>query len=243
MACFIDGNLREAVTRLGRLAQLPVSRGEVLRFWSPRATRGHALAFLGRAADGLAEIGETLAGARTDGHRAIEAECLWRRAEALAALGQGPAAIESAEEAARVAGRLGHAEWTAAAHRGLGIACETAGLPGPAESGYRRALRAAEGSPFFRAWAAARLGALLARQGRPDEAAPYVKAALSGGSPLTRHEARWARAELLASQGDRDGCRTAAATALAQAQDAGFLILIPRLTELAGCREAASRRR
>ncbi len=235
MACFIDGSLSEAVIQLDRLAHLPVSRGEVLRLWSPRATRGHALAFLGRAAEGLAEIGETLAWARAAGHRAVEAECLWRRAEALAALGLAGEAIESAEEAARIAVRMGHAEWTAAAHRGLGIACETAGLGGRAESAYRRSLDAAEGIPFFRAWAAGRLGALLARQGRPGESVPHVHAARTGGTPLTRHEARWAHAELLASQGDREACRAAAAAALKEAREGGYLILVPRLSELADC--------
>jgi len=233
MAHFIDGRLPDAVTQLGRLAHLPVTPGEVLRLWSPRATRGHALAFLGQAADGLAEIDETLAWARAARHPAVEAECLWRRAEALAIVGRAGDAIGSAEESACIAARIGHAEWTAAAHRGLGIACEAAGLPGRAEAAYRRSLEAAEGIPLFRAWAAARLGAFLARQGRPSEATPHVRAALAGGTPLTRHEARWAHAELLASQGDDAACSAAAATALSQAQDNGYLLLVPRLGELA----------
>jgi tetratricopeptide (TPR) repeat protein len=234
MECFTGGRLRDAVAHLDHLAHLPVTPGEVLRLWSPRATRGHALAFLGQAADGLAEIEETLAWARAARHPAVEAECLWHRAEALAALGQGSRAIESATEAAGIATRIGHAEWTAAAYRGLGIACEAAGLPGHAESAYRRSLQAAEGMPLFRAWAAARLGACLARQGRPAEAAPYVQAAPVGETPLTRHEARWAHAELLASQGDDQACRATAAAALDQARDDGYLILVPRLRELAG---------
>ena len=234
MACFIDGRLPDAVTQLDRLAHLPVTPGEVLRLWSPRATRGHALAILGQAGEGLDEIDETLAWARAARHPAVEAECLWHRAEALAILGQADQAIESAKEAARIAARIGHAEWTAAADRGLGIACEVAGLPGRAEASYRRSLEAAEGIPLFRAWAAARLGAFLAREGRPGQAAPHVQAALAGGTPLTRHEARWAHAELLASQGDDAACRAAAATALDQAQDSGYLVLVPRLRELAG---------
>jgi len=164
----------------------------------------------------------------------VEAECLWRRAEALAALGRAADAIESAEQAAGIAAGIGHVEWTAAAHRGLGIACEAAALPGRAEATYRRSLQAAGGIPLFRAWAEARLGALLARQGRPGEAAPHVRAALAGGTPLTRHEARWAHAELLASQGDEQACRASATAALDQARDGGYLILLPRLRELAG---------
>ncbi|HEU5419357.1 MAG TPA: AAA family ATPase [Streptosporangiaceae bacterium] len=234
MECFTGGRLRDAVTHLGHLAHLPVTPGEVLRLWSPRATRGHALAFLGQPADGLAEIEETLAWARAARHPAVEAECLWHRAEALAALGQGARAVESATEAAGIAARIGHAEWTAAAHRGLGIACEAAGTGDRAESAYRRSLQAAEGIPLFRVWAAARLGACLARQGRPAEAAPHVQAALAGQTPLTRHEARWAHAELLASRGDEQACRETARAALDQAQGGGYLILMPRLRELAG---------
>ncbi|HEU5393014.1 MAG TPA: BTAD domain-containing putative transcriptional regulator [Streptosporangiaceae bacterium] len=233
MACFIDGRLPDAAAQLDRLAHLEVTPGEVLRLWSPRATRGHVLVFLGEAADGLTEIEEALAWARDARHPAVEAECLWHRAEALAAAGQTGEAIEAAEESGGIAARIGHAEWTAAANRGLGIACEAAKLSGRAESAYRRSLEAAEGIGLFRAWAAARLGALLARQGRPEEAAPHVRAALEGGTPLTRHEARWAHAELLASQGDDQACREAAATALDRARGDGYLILVPRLLELA----------
>ena len=234
MACFIGGRLHDAAAQLDRLAHLPVTPGEVLRLWSPRATRGHALAFLGQAAEGLAEIDETLAWAHAARHRAVETECLWRRSEALAILGRASEAIKSAEEAAGIAARIGHTEWTAAAHRGLGIACEAAGLPGRAESAYRRSLQAAEGIPFFQAWAAARLGACLARQGRTQDAAPHVHAALAGGTPLTRYEARWARAELLAGRGEGEACRGAAVAALEQARRGGYLLLVPRLRELAG---------
>ncbi|MGE5137428.1 MAG: BTAD domain-containing putative transcriptional regulator [Gemmatimonadota bacterium] len=233
MASFIEGRLRDAASQLDPLAHLAVTPSEVLRLWNPRATRGHALTFLGQAAVGMAEIEETLAWARAARHPAVEAECQWHRAEALSALGQASEAIDAAEQAAALAARIGHAEWAAAAHRGLGIACETAGLPGRAESAYRRSLQAAEGIPLFRAWAAARLGAFLARQGRPGEAAPYVRAALEGGTPLTQHEARWSHAELLASQGDT-ACNGTATAALDQARRDSYLILVPRLRELAG---------
>lgn len=234
MACFVEGRLREAVTELGQLALLPVTPGELLRLWSPRATRGHALTLLDQAVDGLAEVEAALTVARTARHPAVEAECLGHRAEALVALGRTAEGIESASEAVRIATRIGHAEWTAAGQLGLGIACEAAGLPGRAESAYRGSLGAAEGIPLFRVWAAARLGALLARQGRPGEAAAHVQVALAGGPPLTRHEARWAQAELLASQGDDQACRAAAAAAAAEADRDGYLILLPRLRELAG---------
>ena len=258
MECFTGGRLRDAVTHLDHLAHLPVTSGEVLRLWSPRATRGHApcLPRPGRRGpDG--DRGDPRL-ARAARHPAVEAECLWHRAEALAILGRAAEAVESAAESAGIAARLGHAEWTAAAHRGLGIACEAAGVHDRAESAYRRSLQAAEGIPLFRAWAAARLGAFLARQGRPGEAAPHVQAALAGGTPLTRHEARWARAELLAAQGGDEACHATAAAALGQARDDGYLILVPpaartrrpltRRTSCPashpqGCREVASRDR
>ncbi len=125
--------------------------------WSPHATRGHALAFLGRAADGLAEIDETLAWARAARHRAVEAACLWRRSEVLAIAGRTGEAIESAEESATIATR----------------------------------------------------------------------------TPLTRFEARWAHAELLASRGEDEARRAVAAAALEAARHGGYLILVPLLRDLA----------
>jgi hypothetical protein len=56
---------------------------------------------------------------------------------------------------------------------------------------------------------------------------------MTGGTPLTRHEARWAQAELLAATGDARA-RQAAASALRAAEAGGYLILVPRLRELAG---------
>lgn len=234
MASFMGGRLREAVTRLGHLAHIPVARDEVLRLWSPRATRGHALAFLSRPEAGLAEIDETLAWARAARYLASQSSCLWHRSEALAFAGRADEAAESAQEALAIATHMRHAEWTAASLRGLGIAWETAGRLDQAEEAFRRSLRAAEGEPLFAGWASARLGAFLARQGRPQEATPHVQAALASGTPLTRYEARWAHAELLAARGENQVCRAAAAEALQAAQNGGYLILVPRLRDLAG---------
>jgi hypothetical protein len=60
MMSFIAGRLREAVTQFGHLAHLPVTPEEILRLWNPRATQGHALAFLARPGAGLTEIDEAL---------------------------------------------------------------------------------------------------------------------------------------------------------------------------------------
>ena len=233
MGCFTAGLLREAVTQLGNLAHLPVTAGEMLRLWSPRATRGHALAFLAQAQTGLEEIDETLAWAKAARYLAIQSECLWHRSEALAFLGRASEAAESAQEALTIAIRIRHAEWTAASLRGLGIAWEAAGMPDRAESAFRRSLQAAEGEPLFAAWASARLGACLAREGRPQDAVVHVNAAMRLGTPLTGYEACWAHAELLAARGEDEACRAAAADALRAVQEGGYLILVPRLRELA----------
>ena len=233
MVCFIGGRMREAVTQLGHLAHLPVIQEEMLRLWSPRATRGHALAFLAQAQAGLEEIDETLAWARAARYLAAQSSCLWHRSEALAFLGRADEAAESAQEALTIATRIRHAEWTAASLRGLGIALEEAGKLDRAECAFRRSLRASAGEPLFAAWASARLGACLARQGRPQDAAAHVQAALTSGTPLTRYEARWAHAELLAARGEEEARRAAATEALRAVQAGGYLILVPRLRELA----------
>jgi len=234
MVGYMAGRLREASAQLANLADLPALPAEVLRLWSPRATRGHVLALLGDPQAGLAEIEATLAWAEAARYPAVQSECLWRRSEALAFAGSASEAAASAEQALAIATRIGHAACTAAALRGLGIAWETAGKPDRAEEAFRHSVRAAEANPFFAAWASARLGACLARQGRPLEAAPHVQAALSAGPPLTRHEARWAHAELLAARGEDEACRAAATQALHAAESGGYLILLPRLRELAG---------
>ena len=234
MIGYMAGRLREAAARLADLADLPVTPAEVFWLWSPRATRGHVLAFLGEPQAGLAEIEATLAWAEAARYPAVRSECLWRRSEALAFAGRAGEAAESAEQALVIATGIRHAACIAAALRGLGIAWETAGKPDRAEEAFRHSVRAAEANPFFAAWASARLGACLARQGRPLEAAPHVRAALSAGPPLTRYEARWAHAELLAARGEDQACRAAATQALHAAEDGGYLILLPRLRELAG---------
>jgi tetratricopeptide (TPR) repeat protein len=218
MVSYMEGRLRDAVTQLGHLAHLPMTPAEMLRFWSPGATLGHVLAFLGEA---------------QAGYPALECECLWRRSEALSFLGHTGQAIESAQQAALIAARIEHAACLASSLRGLGIAWDAAGRPDLAEAAFRRSLHAAAGNGFFAAWASARLGACLARQGRPQDAAEHVRAAMAGGTPLTCYEARWAHAELLAARGDDQACRAAATGSLRAAEDGGYLILVPRLRELA----------
>lgn len=234
MIDYMAGRLREAAARLAHLADLPVIPAEVIWLWSLRATRGHVLAFLGDARGGLSEIEANLAWAEAASYPVVQSECLWRRSEALAFSGRPGEAAESAQTALAIATSIGHAAWTSAALRGLGIAWETAGHPGRAENAYRDSVHAAKAHPLLAAWASARLGACLSRQGRPLEAGPHVYAALAASSPLVRYEARWAHAELLAARGEDQSCRVAAAQALRAAEDGGYLVLLPRLRELAG---------
>jgi len=233
MASYFGGRLREAVTRLGQLATLPARPADLFRFWCPQATLGHVLTFLGEAGAGLDEISQALSRARAAGYPALEAECLWRSSEALASLGRAGQAADAAQEAVAIASRIGHAACLSAALRGLGIACEADGDPDRAEVAFRRSLLAAAGNAFFAAWNSARLGACLARQGRSQDAAEYVRAALAGGTPLTSYEARWAHAELLAVRGDASA-HSVAADALQAAEHNGYLVVVPRLRELAG---------
>lgn len=232
MAQLIAGRLPEAITELGGLAGLPITPEELLRWWDPRAARGHALVFAARPADGLAEIDLALGRARAVGHPGLNCGCLWHRSEALSALGRPDEAGESAQAAVEIADRIGHAEWSAAALRGLGIARQTAGDLAGAESAFERSRRAAPDNALFAAWASARLALVRISQGRLAEADALTASALEHGAPLARHEARWARVELAHARGEADAPRRAE-QALTAARAGGYLALAPRLAELA----------
>lgn len=233
MAAFVAGRLNDAATLLGQLAGLPSQPAETLRLWNPRATRGHVLVLLGEPAAGLAEIDTALAWARGIDHPVMHSSCLWHRSEALAALGRPTEASEAAEAGLVIARQVGHAEWTAASLRGLGVAWQAAGDLDRAEAAFRGALDASGAIPLFAGWASARLGLVLVGQGRLADAEPLIDAALHEGTPLARHEARWARAELLHARHDRAASAIAGA-ALAAARADGYQALVPRLAVLAG---------
>jgi DNA-binding SARP family transcriptional activator len=233
MASFVAGRLTEAITVLDSLAGLPSTPSETLRLWNPRATRGHALVLLGQPTAGLAEIDTALARALAIDHPVMHSSCLWHRSEALTALGRHAEAVEAAEAALAIARRVGHAEWTTASLRGLGVAWQAAGDLGRAEAAFRDALHAGRAIPLFAGWASARLGLVLVGQGRLADAEQFIDTALSEGAPLTRHEARWARAELLHTRGDPTA-PAAAGAALAAARADRYQALVPRLAVLAG---------
>ncbi len=233
MAIFLEGDIRGAEAAFDRVAKLFSSAGELFRVGTPRSTRGHALVFLARPDEGLADTEEAYDLARSLGHAEGMSYAAWHRAEALAGLGRGVDAIASAEEALAIAEGIGHREWTAAALRALGIAAMAAGAADDAVAAFRRALDAADGMPLFTAWAAARLAmGLLAVRGPSEEAERLVALAASTGTPLSGYEASWAQAELACARGDDRAAAVAAATAAALEQ-AGYLAALPRLRDLA----------
>jgi tetratricopeptide (TPR) repeat protein len=233
VAPFVAGRLADAATALGDLGELPSMPAEALRLWNPSATRGHVLVFLGQPAAGLTEIDAALTWVRSIDQPAMHSECLWHRSEALAGLGRWVEAAEAAEAALAIAQRIGHAECTAASLRALGIAWQTGGDLARAEAVFRDALHTGRAIPLFSGWASARLGLVLVGQGQFADAETFIDAAERDGVPLTRHEARWARAELVYARSDRAATAVAEA-ALAAARADGYHALIPRLAILAG---------
>lgn len=233
MADFLAGRLTEAAAELDQLAELPTLPPETHDLWNPRATRGHALVFLGEPEQGLAEIETALAWARAVDHPVLRSSCLWHRSEALTALGRATEAADTAQAALAIARRIDHAEWTAASLRAVGIARHAAGDLDGAETALRDALDASDAIPLFAGWTTARLGLVLVAQGRLADAEPLIDTALAHAVPVARHEARWAQVELLHA-GHHPTARQIAAAALSAARADGYRALLPRLAVLAG---------
>jgi DNA-binding SARP family transcriptional activator/tetratricopeptide (TPR) repeat protein len=230
MATFMGGDIRRAADAFDRVAKLFEDSGELFRVGTPRSTRGHALVFLARPADGLADIERALELELSLGHDEGVSYASWHRAEALAALGRVDEALATATEAITIAQRIDHREWTAASLRGLGIAHEAAGDFDAAIETHRRSLAASEGMPMFAAWANARLATCLARCGRVEEAA-RVAAAATMGPPLSSFEIEVARAEVAAASGSPDAAAVASRAAQ-RCEEGGYLAALPRLAEL-----------
>jgi len=231
MATFMSGDIRAAVGAFDRVARLFEDSGDLLRAGTPRSTRGHALTFMDRSEEGLADTGQALELARSLGHAEGEAYALWHRAEALAGLGRGEEALASAGEALAIAERLGHREWTAASLRGVGIAHQALGDLAAAEAAFARSLAASEHLGLFAAWAAARMAQVRVAVGDPAAAAPLVARALAEGPAISWYEARLAGAEAAVALGDPEAPRLVA-EALALAERGGHLVGARRLADL-----------
>lgn len=232
MAAFFNGDIAHAPAAFERVARLFADSGDLLAVGTPRSTRGHALVFLDRPAEALADIAEALELARTLGHAEGEAYALWHQAEALAGLGRGQEALAAAHEALAIARRLGHREWTSACLRGVGIAHQALGQPDRAEGAFLASLAVAEDLPLFAGWAAAR--AVLARvdQGVTAGSDDLVRRAMDEGPGLSRYEGRWAACELAVARGD-PLAPTLVAAALPAAAAGGHAVGVRHLELLA----------
>lgn len=222
MARFLEGDITGAITDFHRVACAFEDAGQLLRIVTPRSTRGHALVFADRPADGLADIDAAGELATVLGHAEGQAYTDWHRSEALTALGRLDDAIAAADTALATAERIEHRGWAATANLALGLARAAAGEPDLAESAYRAALRLSQSLPLFRGWAAARLARLHLQHRRIDDAVPLVDLAAQAPPALGGYEARLAKVELLHARHDPHADR-ARQHALALAHGGGHL--------------------
>jgi DNA-binding SARP family transcriptional activator/tetratricopeptide (TPR) repeat protein len=221
MATFLGGAIGAGTEQLERAANLFEDAGDLLRVVTPRSTAGHGLVFGGDPAAGLTRTTSALELARTLGHPEGQTYALWHTAEALAALDRADEAQAAAQEALAIAQQIGHRGWTATAWRAIGIARQSGSDPEAALDAFTRSLHISEHLNLFASWAAARCALVLVELGRAVEAEPLVTRALGEGPPLGHYEARLARAELAAAQGDA-ATATIAADALRIADAAGM---------------------
>ncbi|MEX1278712.1 MAG: tetratricopeptide repeat protein, partial [Chloroflexota bacterium] len=232
MASVLAGRFLEAAEALDRAARLFVDSGNLLRAGNPRASRGGMLALMGRPEEGLPEAEEALRLAQALGQLEDESYALIARAMTHSGLGRHPEAVADAKRALVIAERLGHREWTCHALWVLGGLRKDAGEIEEAELHLRRALSLAQNMPLHASTAAARLAVVLVARGDLEAAEPFVDRALAEAFPSNRPEAELARAELAAARGAADAAAIAR-EALALAEQVGYMVVVPRLRQLA----------
>lgn len=220
MATFLDGWIADAVAAFEHVANDFEDQGELLRVITPRSTRGHGLLFMGRLADGLVETEEALALARTLGHAEGVSYTQWHRSEVLAAIGRAEEARTAAGEALAIARELGHRGWTATGLLALGTAEAASGRFELAADAYQEARKTAHGLPLFEAWAEARLGLIVVREGRLDDATRLADQAAADAPGLARYEILVLRATI-ALQGGDPGATQVCQRAMAACRDGG----------------------
>jgi tetratricopeptide (TPR) repeat protein len=232
MASLLAGRVPEAAEALDRAARLFVDSGNLLRAGNPRAGRGGMLALMGRPEEGLPEAEEALRLAQALGQLEDESYALIARSLALSGLGRHREAEAEAKRALEVAERLGHREWTCHALWLLGGLRKDVGDLEGAELQLRRALDLAQNMPLHASTAAARLAMVLVARGDLEAAEPFVARALAEAFPVNRPEAGLAKAELAAARGAADAA-VIAREALALAEQMGYMVIVPRLRQLA----------
>lgn len=190
------------------------------------------LAFMGRPEEGLPDAEEGLRLAHALGQLEDESYALMARSLTLSGLGRHREAVTDAKQALEIAERLGHREWTCHALWVLGSLRKEVGDLEGAELHLRRALNLAQNMPLHASTAAARLAVVLVARGDLEAAEPFVDRALAEAFPGNRPEAELARAELAAARGAADAAAIAR-EALALAEQVGYVVIVPRLRQLA----------
>ena len=231
MASMLAGRPHEATAALDRAARLFVDSGNLLRAGIPRAMRGGMFALMGRPEAGLPEAEEALRLAQDLGQFEDESYALIARSLALAGLARHEEALADGQRALAIAERLGHREWTCHALWVLGGLKKDLGDLEGAELDLRRSLNLARNMPLHASTAAARLAMVLIARGDLQAAEPLVARALAEAFPTNRPEASLAQAELAAARGAADAVAIAR-EALALAEQAGYMVIVPRLRHL-----------
>lgn len=107
-------------------------------------------ACLDRPVDGLVEVENALALARTLGHAEAVSYAQWHRSEILAALGRVKEAGRAAGKALAIASKLGHRGWTSTALLALGTAEMARGGSQPLRTPSRKRSRRPTACPCSR---------------------------------------------------------------------------------------------
>jgi tetratricopeptide (TPR) repeat protein len=231
MHTFLSGHIFEAVDAFDNVATMFTDLGNLLRALSPRSLRGHALVFLSRPAEGLLDIDQSIALARSLNAGEALSFALIQRTDALLALGRLDDASATAKEALDVATRIGHRGLTTTAHRACGIVCQARGDIDGAHEAFLAALDRSAHLPLFRSWALSRLAMAEIAKGDLPQAAIHVQEALETGPPLGQFDARQAQCELSAARSDgKTAVLVAEAIQVAEAE--GYLHCIPHLRRL-----------
>ncbi len=229
-AAFVRADFITAERLLDRVAHLFEDAGELLRVANPRCARGLTLAWMNRAAEGMADMDDALELSRLVGNIELEGHVLWFRSQVLCALGKFEEAQANAEETLRIATRMGHRELTVTGLIGLGGAVRQQGRLEEAESILRQAMELSVGIPIFEDAAAVRLAPVLIERGDLASAEHYLEQVLRG--PAISHcEARHWLAEIAFKRRDPAAVRIAE-EALALAEQAGHYASAVKLREL-----------
>lgn len=199
------GDITGGIAQFDRVARLFTDSGNLLRVVMPRSTRGHGLMMARRPQEGLEETAAALELARSLGYGEGEAFVLWHHAELLASCGRPEDALAAADAGLALARRIDHRGYIAINVCAQGVARAALGdLTGAAAAFEETLVMTHDQNLMFAGWAHSRLAQTRLLQGRVDEAAAHVQAALDIPLGLQLYEARLARCELAFVRGDAD---------------------------------------